>query len=81
MLSCARAAALASEKRDRPLSRRERLSLRFHNMLCRMCRAYERNLEMISRISEAAGDAVMKRKTVNLSPAAKERIRKMMSDQ
>lgn len=47
MLSCKIAAALTSEALDRRLSIRERAALRLHLVLCRMCRSYENQLELI----------------------------------
>ena len=55
-MTCKEAARLVSEKKDRDLPWHNRLGLRFHLAFCRMCRRYRDHLEMISRISEAAGE-------------------------
>ncbi|MDZ7825670.1 MAG: zf-HC2 domain-containing protein [Gammaproteobacteria bacterium] len=49
MLNCAEASRLASEKRDRALTRRERLGFRFHLLMCRNCRRYAAQLALLGR--------------------------------
>jgi len=40
MMNCKRATQLMSQKMDRPLTFKERLSLRFHLMICSGCRNF-----------------------------------------
>lgn len=47
MMKCKQAAELMSEAQDRKLSRRERLALRFHLMMCRGCNNYNKQLAFI----------------------------------
>jgi hypothetical protein len=54
-LSCKDAARLLSEKRDRRLSWRARITLRFHMLMCKMCQVYGTQLGMVSRVCKEAG--------------------------
>ncbi len=49
--SCMEVNRLVSEGRDRPLSRKERLSMRLHNLLCIECQRYERQLNILGKIA------------------------------
>jgi hypothetical protein len=44
MLSCEKASQLNSEKMERQLSVSEKMTLRAHTMICKKCRAFEKNL-------------------------------------
>jgi hypothetical protein len=54
-LGCKEAARLLSEQRDRRLSWRARIALRFHMLACKMCQIYGAQLGMVSRICNEAG--------------------------
>ncbi len=54
-LSCKDAARLLSEKRDRRLPWRTRVSLRFHMLICKMCQVYGAQLGAVSRVCKEAG--------------------------
>ena len=54
-LSCPDIARLLSEKRDRRLSIRTRISLRLHMFACKMCRIYGTQLVVVSRVCQHAG--------------------------
>lgn len=45
--SCAEATRLTSEARDRELTRRERVSIRVHNRLCRECGRYAVQIDRV----------------------------------
>jgi hypothetical protein len=47
-ISCKEASRLMSSAFDRPLSFWERICLRVHLSICDMCRAYKRQLEVLS---------------------------------
>lgn len=49
--SCAEAGRLTSASRDRPLTVRERTSIRIHNRLCRECSKYARQLEVLGSVA------------------------------
>lgn len=73
MLSCKQAVELVSKALDTPLIWRERMALRFHLWMCRMCRRYARQLRLLERICAAlqAEDFLPNR---GLSPKARARI-------
>lgn len=54
--SCTETARLLSESRDRRLSLRERIHLRFHMTMCRMCNIYGHQLTALTRICNAASE-------------------------
>jgi hypothetical protein len=54
--SCKKTAQLLSEARDRRLSLRERIHMRYHMLMCRMCKIYARQLSALSRICGAASE-------------------------
>ncbi|MBL8397075.1 MAG: zf-HC2 domain-containing protein [Candidatus Accumulibacter sp.] len=47
MINCRQATALMSQEMDRPLTRLERLALRFHTLLCVGCRRYRRQMTVL----------------------------------
>lgn len=48
MMNCKEATRLLSEKRDRPLSNKEKTSLKFHTMMCSACRNFDKQMNSIS---------------------------------
>lgn len=79
MLTCKDASHLISERQDRPLGRRERLGLWLHLLICAYCRAFERQVAMLSRAMRELGrrggaDGI------DLGPEARERIRKAIAE-
>jgi len=78
--SCSETARLLSESRDRRLSLRERLSLRVHTMMCRMCHIYQRQLSAVSGICDAASKKAEDCCPGTLSEERKARIRDAMKD-
>jgi hypothetical protein len=81
MLTCKDASRLVSENQERPLGFRERWGLRLHLWMCVSCRRFERQLELMRRllrlsIHRAEDEADDK----NLSPEARERIRKALAE-
>lgn len=78
-ISCKEAARLESEARDRQLSTMERVGLGFHMLMCKMCRLYRTQIDLISRISRQAGDMVMNRPDRALAPDVKDRIKQRLT--
>lgn len=81
MLTCRQASQLVSESQERALGRRERWGLRLHLWMCVSCRRFERQIRLLRRVlrklarlgeSDAQGP--------DLSPEARERIRKAMAE-
>ena len=54
--SCTETARLLSESLDRRLSLRERISLRIHMMMCRMCHVYARQLSVMLNVCHTASE-------------------------
>ena len=57
MVSCKEAAELASRQLDEPLSFRQRAGLRFHMMMCALCRRFATQLAALQRLSRVAGES------------------------
>lgn len=81
MLTCKDASHLISERQERPLGRRERLGLWLHLLICAYCRAFERQVAMLSRALRELGrlDAA-DAQGIDLAPEARERIRKALAE-
>jgi len=56
MMNCRQATALISQAQDRPLSRRERLALRLHTLICKGCNNYNRQLAFIRETMQRLRD-------------------------
>ncbi|WP_227718310.1 zf-HC2 domain-containing protein [Microbulbifer sp. Q7] len=50
-MNCKQATQLLSLQQERPLSRREKFSLRFHLMLCKACRNFSTQMDSLRTIS------------------------------
>jgi len=57
MISCKEAAELAQRELDETLPFRTRLALRFHVLMCSLCRTFIRQLAAIRRLSRIAGES------------------------
>lgn len=57
MLSCREATRLLSDRLERPLSRRERLSLWLHIAMCNACRNFGRQAQFLRRAAGRFADA------------------------
>ena len=79
--SCAEATRLISDSMDRSLTVGERIKLRGHLLICRLCDRYRRQLRFlraavrwqVSRLAESTTEPA------GLSPEAKERLRRRLS--
>ena len=47
MLSCRESTELMSQARERPLTRRERVALRLHWVICAACRRFNRQMDVL----------------------------------
>lgn len=77
MMNCKEVARLVSEMKDHDVPWPKRMEVRFHLFMCKMCRAYHAQLDLISKLSKRAGDLVMSRsgESPSMSTAAKQRIK------
>ncbi|MBY6207694.1 MULTISPECIES: zf-HC2 domain-containing protein [Halomonas] len=57
MMMCKAATKLMSKQLDAPLTTREKFSLRFHLMLCSVCRRCDKQFEMLRKAGRAYGGA------------------------
>jgi len=81
MLTCKDASRLISERQDRPLGFRERLSLRMHLWMCVSCRRFERQLALMRQaLRLPPRRAVDDAQGADLTPEARERIRKALAE-
>ncbi|HEY0268306.1 MAG TPA: zf-HC2 domain-containing protein [Methyloradius sp.] len=74
MLSCKEASRLISQSLDRQLTVRERLSLRFHLLLCDMCTAFRRQLGVIRLAVRRYKTQIENNENIRLSEDARLRI-------
>lgn len=86
MKSCQEVSRLISEQHDRKLSTGERIKLRVHLAMCKLCARVAYQLAFVRKLARAAGDAgpdsCIERDNVvgdTLSPEARDRIRKAMT--
>lgn len=81
MLTCKDASHLISERQDRPLGFRERWRLRMHLWMCVSCRRFERQLALMRQVLRLpARRAVDDAQGTDLTPEARERIRKLLAE-
>jgi len=74
MLSCKEASRLISQSLDRQLTMRERLSLRFHLLLCDMCTTFRRQLGLIRVAVRRYKTHMENNESIRLSEEARVRI-------
>lgn len=55
MLTCKKATRLISESQDRPLTLIQRTRLKFHLAMCKGCKNYNKQIEMISKACRNLG--------------------------
>ncbi|MEI6085289.1 MAG: zf-HC2 domain-containing protein [Verrucomicrobiota bacterium] len=76
--SCRDATRLASAALDRPLSARERFSLRLHLLVCGICRRYQKQINFLHEILHHHPEILSRPAATQLSPAARDRIRRAL---
>lgn len=83
LLSCEHASRMVSESMDRPLTLRERVTLRMHLMMCSFCTRFSRQMRFLrqatNQFPQAAPEPVASSE-VTLSVDAKQRIRRVLSE-
>ncbi len=75
-LRCDEASRLQSDELDRPLTRCERWALRMHEIICRNCYLFHKQLQMIR--SAASGSGGEAQDSPGLSDSAKAKIQAEM---
>lgn len=56
MMNCKQATELISQGQDRDLSKKERLGLHIHLLICRGCKNYNRHLQFIRKAMQRMRD-------------------------
>jgi hypothetical protein len=86
MISCKKAAKLVSQEMVRGLSRREKISLRLHLLICRLCRRYMKQVELMRTASRSLGESHPEflfsedsEYGEGLSPRAKDRMKRYLT--
>ena len=74
MLSCKGASQLISQSIDRALTRRERLALRLHLLICDVCKRFNRQLLVISNTVKSMRQRTESDPSIQIPPEARERI-------
>jgi Putative zinc-finger len=80
-LNCEKATHLISDEKDRPLTRRERIALRIHLILCTPCRRFKKNLAQLSSLLDSASDQLRGKvfaTGAQLSPERRTRIKALL---
>ncbi len=80
MLNCRQTSQLLSQSLDRPLSFRERLSLRLHLLMCGACRRFAKQLRFLRRAMAAMETRALADGRLRLGGRARERIKQAMRD-
>jgi hypothetical protein len=80
-LRCVEASRLASESLDHPLCPEDRLAMRLHQMICRSCRRYGRQVVELRRISTRLAEQTDPPATaVQMPEEARERIKRALRE-
>jgi hypothetical protein len=79
MFSCKKISGMISESMDRDLSVYKRMGIRFHLMMCSLCRRYQKQLFFIRSVLQQSDD-VENSSSQSLSLDARKRIEKEVND-
>ena len=82
-LSCEEASHLTSDALDRELSRSERWALRLHTLVCRGCRRFKQQLDLMRALLSKSPDAQhrsISEQLPQLSVARREHIKKLLHE-
>jgi hypothetical protein len=74
LLSCKQASQLISQSLDRRLSWRERISLRFHLLICDICKRFSQQLNQLLGAVRQLTQQIERDENLQLSDDAKTRI-------
>lgn len=79
MLTCKQASQLVSQSLDRPLSWSERIRLRFHLLICDVCKRFNRQLRLLNLAVKRMLQHTENDSTIQLSLEARDRISREIS--
>ncbi len=74
MLDCKQTSQLISQSLDRKLTLRERFALQLHLILCKFCKRFSQQLQIIRVSMKSLVDEVEKNDAILMPSDAKERI-------
>ncbi len=80
MPTCREVSRLQSYSLDHPLSLPRRFGLRLHLLVCKWCRRYGKQIRLLRRAAHDHPQAVTDAVPRSLSPEARERLRRALSD-
>lgn len=80
-MKCKQASVLISQSLERKLNWREKLSIKFHVMICVACRMFKSHLEVMSRVLKKQVRDVEVNQSVKLSNEARGRIEQAIDKQ
>lgn len=78
MITCKEATALAAKSQDASLTFKQRIQLRIHLCVCRLCTRYVRQLQFLKQALQRLNDNPP---MTHLSPDAKQRIKDALETQ
>lgn len=81
MMNCKQASELASKTLDSKLGLWQRLSLRFHLMMCRLCRTYAHQLEFLHRIAPQIDAHIETHTDIKLAAETKAKLKQSIDQQ
>ncbi len=80
MRSCKDTARILSDSRDEPLPFMTRMGLRMHLMMCRFCRRYDHQLDVIEAVCAGYAESADEIHPGELSPEARTRMQDALAD-
>jgi predicted AAA+ superfamily ATPase len=83
MRSCKEVSRLLSESMERKLSLRDRMGLWFHLAMCRLCRGYSKDLQLLREAARQHAEDVEADKAASdaaLSAEARERMKRVLEN-
>jgi Putative zinc-finger len=80
MLDCKQTSQLISQSLDRQLTMRERFALQLHLMVCKFCKRFSQQLQIIRVNVRTLVNAVEKDDTITIPSSTKERISNVLQN-
>jgi len=78
--TCRQVSRLQSGALDQPLSLPQRFGLRLHLLVCSWCRRYGKQIRFLRRAAHEHSEELIDATPRKLSPEARERLRRSLSD-
>ncbi len=74
MLTCKQASQIISQSLDNPLSRSDRMKLKFHLFICNACTRFNQQLHLIKTVAQRMKHETENDDTIQLTVEAKARV-------